>query len=44
MYKNVNITLKSNLTLDEINNILEDIFYDGEYFEELEDVEWEINK
>jgi len=42
--KKVTITLKSNLTFDEINDILEDIFYDGSNFEDLEDVDWEIKK
>ena len=40
--KKVNITLNSNLNIFEINNILEKIFYDGEYFEDFEDVDWEI--
>ena len=42
--KKVNITFNSNLNPFEINNILEKIFYDGEYFEDFEDVDWEITK
>jgi len=44
MYKKVTITLKSNLTFDEINHLLEDIFYDGSHFDDLEDVDWEIKE
>ena len=42
--KQVTITLESNLTKEEIHNILESIFWDGEYFEDLENVEWTIKK
>tara|TARA_R100001530_G_scaffold1848_2_gene3152 strand:- start:1801 stop:1929 length:129 start_codon:yes stop_codon:yes gene_type:complete len=41
MFK-VNITFSSDLQPDEINKILEDIFYDGSYFDEFEDVDWKI--
>ena len=41
--RKVTITLKSNLHSDEINKILENIFWDGSHFEDLEDVDWEIN-
>ena len=44
MSKKVNITFNSNLNPFEINNILEKIFYDGEYFEDFEDVDWEIKE
>ncbi len=44
MYKKVTITLKSNLTFDAINNLLEDIFDDGSHFDDLEDVDWEIKE
>lgn len=40
--KQVTIKLKSDLTSEEIHNLLESIFWDGEYFEELEDVNWVI--
>ena len=39
----VTITFNSDLNSDQINNILEDIFYDGEYFDEFEDIDWNIN-
>lgn len=38
------ITLKSNLSNEELHSILESIFWDGEYFEELEEVEWSITE
>ena len=38
----VTITFNSDLNPDQINNILEDIFYDGEYFDEFEDIDWNI--
>ena len=38
------IEFKSELRPDDINKILEKIFYDGEYFDEFEDIEWEIKK
>jgi len=42
--KKVTITLESNLTSFEINYTLEKIFYDGEYFEDFIDVDWEIKE
>ena len=39
----VTITFNSDQNPDQINNILEDIFYDGEYFDEFEDIDWNIN-
>ena len=41
--KQVTITLESDLSNQEIHNILESIFWDGEYFEDLTDVCWNIN-
>jgi hypothetical protein len=41
MFK-VNITLSSDLQPDEINKILENIFWDGSNFEDFEDVDWKI--
>ena len=41
--KKVTITLTSDLHPDEINKILENIFWDGSYFEDFEDVDWKIN-
>ena len=41
--KKVTITLTSDLHSDEINKILENIFWDGSYFEDFEEVDWEIN-
>lgn len=41
--KQVTITLKSDLEKERIHNILESIFWDGEYFEDLLDVYWHIN-
>ena len=43
-YVEVTITLNSNLSSFEINTILEKIFYDGEYFEDFEDVDWKFKK
>ena len=43
MMRQVTITLESDLTPDQIHNILESIFWDGEYFEDLENVNWDIN-
>jgi len=40
--KNITIKLKSDLHSNEIHKILENIFWDGSYFEDLEDVDWEI--
>ena len=40
----ITITFKSSLSSNEINNILEKIFYDGEYFEDFVDVNWEIKE
>ena len=42
--KKVTITLKSNLTSSEINKELENIFWDGSYFEDFEEVDWTISK
>ena len=40
----ITITFKSSLSSNEINKILEKIFYDGEYFEDFIDVDWEIKE
>tara|TARA_Y100000748_G_scaffold300127_1_gene298109 strand:- start:1216 stop:1362 length:147 start_codon:yes stop_codon:yes gene_type:complete len=40
--KEVTVEFKSELTFDQINNILEKIFYDGEYFDEFENIDWNI--
>ena len=40
--KEVTVEFKSELTFDQINNILEEIFYDGEYFDEFENIDWNI--
>ncbi len=36
------ITADSSYTKDQINKLLESIFWDGSYFEELENVDWTI--
>ena len=41
--RQVKVTFKSELSTIEISRILENMFWDGEYFEEFEDVDWEIN-
>jgi hypothetical protein len=41
--RNVTVTFKSDLKTIEISKILEAMFWDGEHFEDFEDVDWEIN-
>ena len=41
--KKVKVTFKTELSTIEISRILENMFWDGEYFEDFEDVDWEIN-
>lgn len=41
--RQVKVTFKSELSTIEISRILENMFWDGEYFEDFEDVDWEIN-
>lgn len=36
------ITADSSYTKDQIDKLLESIFWDGSHFEELEDVDWTI--
>lgn len=36
------VSFTSTLSEDQISDILERIFWDGEYFEDFEDVDWEI--
>ena len=36
------ITAESSYTKDQIDKLLESIFWDGSHFEELEDVDWTI--
>ena len=40
--RQVVVTFKTNLSTSKVSNILEDMFWDGEYFEDFEDVDWEI--
>ena len=40
--RRVTVTFKTNLSTSKVSNILEDMFWDGEYFEDFEDVDWEI--
>ena len=41
--RQVKVTFKSELSTIEISRILENMFWDGEYFEDFENVDWEIN-
>mgnify|MGYP003150230153 FL=1 len=41
--RQVKVTFKTELSTIEISRILENMFWDGEYFEDFEDVDWEIN-
>ncbi len=41
--RKVKVTFKTELSTIEISRILENMFWDGEYFEDFEDVDWEIN-
>ena len=38
------ITANSSFTKKQIDKVLESIFWDGSYFEEIEDVDWTIEK
>ena len=40
--KQVKVTFHSDLSTIEISRILERMFWDGEHFEDFEDVDWEI--
>lgn len=40
--RQVKVTFKSELSTIEISRILENMFWDGEYFEDFENVDWEI--
>jgi len=42
--KQIKVTFHSDLSTTEISRKLEEIFWDGEYFEDFEDVDWEITK
>jgi|TARA_Y100000015_G_C2352708_1_gene71423 hypothetical protein len=40
--KKITITANSSYSREEIDKLLESIFWDGSHFEEIEDVDWTI--